>query len=511
MLKLQIEDLKMRHAGIVGAGTMGRGIAQVFAAAGIRTRMYDSAPGAARAAVAAVADFVNRAVSKGRTTRADADAIAERLGAVDALEDLADCEIVVESIVEDVNAKRALLSRLEAIVPETCLLVTNTSSLSVTAIAAACRLPQRVAGLHFFNPAPLMKLVEVIPGARTDPAVTDTLIELVSRLGHRAVRARDTPGFLVNHAGRGYGTEALRVLGEGVATAADIDRVMRDVAGFRMGPLELLDLTGLDVSHPVMESIYHQFYEEPRFRPSPETARRLAAGLLGRKAGEGFYQYVNGERQDPVEEPAPPDRPAAVWISAADPGARAKVVEFLRALPEPPAIDGGERPDPLSLVLVTPLGLDATTAATEQQLDAAGVVAVDTVLGWRRRPTLMPTPATRPEMRNAAHGLFAAGRTPVTVIRDSPGFIAQRILAMVVNVSCEIAQQRIASPADIDEGARIGLGYPAGPLELGDELGARTVVGILENVHRVTGDMRYRPSLWLRRRAQLGLSLRTVD
>ena len=498
-------------AGIVGAGTMGRGIAQVFAAAGIRTRLYDTEPDAGRTAIAFINDVVNRGVSKGRTTRADADAIKQRLEAVESLDGLADCGIVVESIVEDLDAKRALLSRLEEIVSRSCLLVTNTSSLSVAAIAAACRSPQRVAGLHFFNPAPLMKLAEVIPGARTDPAVTEALVDLVSRLGHRAVLARDTPGFLVNHAGRGYGTEALRVLAEGVANPADIDRVMRDVAGFRMGPLELLDLTGLDVSHPVMESIYHQFYEEPRFRPSPETARRLAAGLLGRKTGEGFYRYSNGERQDPIEEPAPCDRAAAVWVSAADPGARAKVIEFLRALPQAPAIDNGVSPDGASLCLLTPLGVDATTASIEEQVDAERVVAVDTVLNWHRRPTLMPTPATRPAIRNAAHGLFAAGGAPVTVIRDSPGFIAQRILAMVVNVGCEIAQQRIASPGDIDDGARIALGYPAGPLELGDQLGPRTIVGILEGLHRLTGDMRYRPSLWLRRRAQLGLSLRTVD
>jgi 3-hydroxybutyryl-CoA dehydrogenase len=163
------------------------------------------------------------------------------------------------------------------------------------------------------------------------------------------------------------------------------------------------------------------------------------------------------------------------------------------------------------LALLTPTGVDATTAAIEQQLDAERVVAVDTILDWHRRPTLMPTPATRPGICGAAHGLFAAGGAPVTMIRDSPGFIAQRILAMVVNVSCEIAQQRIASPSDIDDGAKLGLGYPAGPLELGDQLGPRIVLEILEGVQRLTGDMRYRPSLWLRRRAQLGLSLRTPD
>ncbi len=301
------------------------------------------------------------------------------------------------------------------------------------------------------------------------------------------------------------------MLAEGVAEPVDVDRIMRDVAGFRMGPFELFDLTGLDVSHPVMESIYHQFYEEPRFRPSPETARRLAAGLLGRKAGEGFYTYSKDQRHDPAEPPAPDDRPASVWISGADPAARTRLVEFLQALPAPPPIDAGSRPDAASLCLVTPLGVDATTAATEESLDATRVVAVDSVMNWQRRPTLMPTPVTWLPVRRAAHGLFAANGAPVTFIRDSPGFIAQRVLAMIVNVSCDIAQQRIASPEDIDDAVRIGLGYPAGPLELGDTLGATTVLRILEGVQRVTGDMRYRPSLWLRRRAQLGLSLRAAD
>ena len=497
--------------GIVGAGVMGRGIAQVFAAAGIATRLYDSDESAARAAIVSIGEVLDRAVGKRRLTRTDADDVMGRLTAVDTLDQLAPCTIVVESIVEDLGAKRALLSCLEEVVDAECVLATNTSSLQVTAIAAACRTPRRVAGLHFFNPAPLMKVVEVIAGARTDPAVADTLVDLATRVGHRAVRVKDTPGFLVNHAGRGYGTEALRVLAEGVATPADIDRVMRDAAGFRMGPLELFDLTGLDVSHPVMESIYHQFYEEPRFRPSPETARRLAAGLLGRKSGEGFYRYTNGERDEPAEEPVPGERPASVWISAKDPRARAAVLEYLRALPQAPAIDDSPKPAHTSLCITTPTGADASTTATDEGLEPTRTIAVDALFEWQRRPTLMATPATLPQVRQAARGLFASGGTPVTLIRDSPGFIAQRIVAMIVNISCDIAQQRIATPADIDAAVRIGLGYPAGPLELGDRMGAATVLRILEGIARVTGDMRYRPSLWLRRRAQLGLSLRDGD
>ena len=500
-----------QRAGIVGAGTMGRGIAQLFASRGIDTLLYDSNPAASRAALTAIGDTLNRAASKGRATREEVDSALARLGAADALAALSGCDIIVESIVEDLAVKRAVMSSLEDVVGDTCVLTTNTSSLSVAAIAASCRLPHRVAGLHFFNPAPLMKVVEVVPGGRTEPGVIDALVALVERLGHRPVRAQDTPGFLVNHAGRGYGTEALRILAEGVASPSDIDAVMRDVAGFRMGPFELLDLTGLDVSHPVMEAIYHQFYEEPRFRPSTETARRLAAGLLGRKSSEGFYSYRDGAKVERTDAPPPPDRPALAWISPAVADARARVVAFLRALPAPPVIEETSRPHPDALCIVTPMGDDATTAAVSQELDASRVVAVDTFTNWARRPTLMTTPATLDTIRRSAHGLFASGGAPVTVIRDSPGFVAQRILSTVINVSCEIAQQQIAQPRDIDDAVTLGLGYPLGPLAWGDELGPAAVLGILERLQVVTGDMRYRPSTWLRRRAQLGMSLRAPE
>ncbi len=276
---------------------MGRGIAQLAIVSGIETRLYDVAPGAAEAACEFVARMLRRSVDKGKMSAADADGAIARMSAVERLEDLAGSHVVIEAIVENLDAKRSVFVELERVVGDGCILATNTSSLSVTAIAAACRLPERVGGFHVFNPAPLMKLVEVVGGARTRADVCDGLCALATRFGHRPVRVKDMPGFLVNHAGRGYGPEALRILGEGVADCGDIDRVMRDAAGFKMGPFELYDLTGLDVSHPVMESIYHQFYEEPRFRPSPETALRVAGGLLGRKAGQGFYRYSDGQRK----------------------------------------------------------------------------------------------------------------------------------------------------------------------------------------------------------------------
>ncbi|HEY3600106.1 MAG TPA: 3-hydroxyacyl-CoA dehydrogenase family protein, partial [Paraburkholderia sp.] len=323
--------------------------------------------------------------------------------------------------------------------------------------------------------------------------------------------AKDMPGFIVNHAGRGMNTEGLRIADEGVASFADIDRIMREQAGFRLGPFELLDLTALDVSHPVMESIYHQFYEEPRFTPSPITGMRLAGGLIGRKTGEGFYRYVDGKPQAPPEASAPVALPQRVWVSKRHPQARDAVLQLIAKARVP--LDDSNTPAADSLLVVTPFGLDATTAALDEALDATRVVAIDTLfplVGAQRR-TLMTTPATTRAARDCAHALFAADGVPVTVIRDSTGFVAQRVVATIVNIGCDIAQRQIASPQDIDLAVMLGLGYPRGPLALGDALGASSILTILRNMSRVLGDPRYRPSPWLARRAQLGLSLTQPD
>jgi len=497
-----------KKVGVVGAGAMGRGIAQIAAQAGSQVLLVDNRPDAARAALESVCGQWARMHEKGKLDAAQQADLNGRLQAAGQLQDLAGCDLVIEAIVEDLDAKRALLRQLEGVVGPEAALASNTSSLSVTAIGAALERPARFAGYHFFNPVPLMKVVEVVAGLRTEPALCERLAAYAAQMGHSAVQAQDTPGFIVNHAGRGYGTEALRIVGEGVADFATVDRILKDQAGFRLGPFELLDLTGLDVSHPVMESIYRQYYEEPRYRPSVVTAQRLAGGVLGRKTGEGFYRYVDGAAQWPAEAPAPQVQAMPpVWVSPR----AARRAELLRLVHQLGAsIESGASPSSNALILVAPLGFDVTTVAAVDRLDATRTVGIDMLVddGATRRRVLAGSPATRRDMREAAHALFARDGKAVSVIRDSGGFVTQRVVATIVNIAADICQQRICSPADLETAVRLGLGYPLGPLSMGDAFGPTNMLEVLFNMQTVYGDSRYRPSPWLRRRGALGLSLK---
>ncbi|WP_285643846.1 3-hydroxyacyl-CoA dehydrogenase [Pseudomonas sp. NBRC 100443] len=497
----------IQRIGVIGAGTMGRGIVQLFAQAGHEVLCYDAAAGAAGQAVEFVAGMIARAVAKGRYSEEEGAAMVARVGVCERLQDLAGCELVIEAVVEDLTVKRELFLALEAIVGDDTILASNTSSLMIAEIAAVCRRPERVAGLHFFNPVPLMKVVEVIAAVRTAVSVIVGLEALVRATGHRPVVAADQPGFLVNHAGRGLYTEGLRLLEERVAEAADIDWLVREAAGFRMGPFELLDLTGLDVSGKVMESIYGQFHQEPRFRPSSLVAPRIAAGLLGRKSGAGWYAYDGNERLEPVWGKVPQaSTQIQVWV---DPAADEyhKLIDLVRQA-------GGQVVEfsfDAELLLLQFWGWDVSRYCSEHGLDAARAVAVDPLAGLENPRTLMLSSITRPELRDAAHAILASDGTPVTVINDSCGFVLQRILATIVNIAAEIAQRGIATVADLEDAVRLGLGYPLGPLGLGDAIGSRRVLEILTRIHALSGDPRYRPSPWLARRAALGLPLATAE
>jgi 3-hydroxybutyryl-CoA dehydrogenase len=495
--------------GIVGTGIMGRGIAQIAAQAGIRVKMFDAREGAALEAFETIKKTLITLCGKGKMSPEAMETALQQISLAGSLQEFSSCSIVIEAIVERLDAKHQLFKELEAIVSEECVLATNTSSLSVTEIAAACRVPSRVAGFHFFNPVPLMKLVEVIDGLLTGSGVGEQLAALARRMGHTPVRAKDTPGFIVNHAGRGFVTEALRILGEGIAEHQDVDRIMRQGAGFRMGPFELLDLTALDVSHPAMEAIYSQYYQEPRLRPSPIARQRLMAGLLGRKTHRGFYTYTDSIQEVIPEKEVPAVRPFGVWVSPERPEAHALVCDLVARLGG--TLDSNIVPASGSLCIVTPLGGDATTACVARGLDPYRTIAIDTLCGLSTRRTIMTTPITSSEMREAAHGLFGSDGVPVTVIHDSAGFVAQRVLAVIVNIGCDIAQQRITAPEDLDRAVTLGLGYPKGPLAWGDELGPKNILAILAAMYEFYGDPRYRPSPWLTRRARLGISLLTPE
>ena len=309
MLDVSRKDL---IAGVAGSGTMGRGIIQVLAQCGVRVLVYDAKAGAAQAGKDSIAQSLAKLVEKGRVKQKDADATLGRIELVGELKALSACHLVVEAIIEVLEVKREFFAALEAVVSEDCIIASNTSSLSVTAMAAGLKKPGRVAGYHFFNPVPVMKIVEVVGGVLTEPWVTEALTELAKRYGHTPVNCQDTPGFIVNHAGRGFVPESLRIYSEGIAEPAVIDRILVDAAGFRLGPFGLMDLVGLDIAHGVMKSMYDQYYQEPRYRPSFVSDPRVAAGLLGRKTGRGWYEYKDGNLVPEPENSAPPARPTSV-------------------------------------------------------------------------------------------------------------------------------------------------------------------------------------------------------
>lgn len=493
--------------GIIGAGVMGRGIAQIAVAAGIEVILADVDIAVCKDAQAFIHKMLDRAAEKGNMDAAGANQAKQRLQITDNMKDLAQVDVVVEAIIEKLEIKQSLFRELEEIVGPDCILATNTSSLSVTSIGAGRKSPGMVAGFHFFNPVPLMKLVEVVKGVRTSDAVVDQLYALALRFGHTPVKVADSPGFLVNHTGRGLVTEGLRILHETIADPPAVDAVMRDCAGFRMGPFELMDLTGLDVTFPASEQIYQQYFQEPRLRPTPLQQRRYIAGLFGRKTGEGFYHYEKGEKLSPDQvEPPPTDVNSAFWITHnCDPLLRTKIVELLAGAAC--KIDGAEKPGPGSIAIVLPLGWDVSTASHYEGLNPVRTVGVDSLFNLDKRIVLMSNPATEPAVLAETRSMLVNTGRAVTVIRDSAGFIAQRIIATIINIACDIAQQGIARPDDIDKGAKLGLGYPQGPLALGDAIGADKVLMILESMQACYGDMRYRPSPWLKRRVQLGLSL----
>jgi 3-hydroxybutyryl-CoA dehydrogenase len=475
---------------VIGSGAMGAGIAQVAAVAGHTVRLFDTRPDAVERAIAGIAKALARLVEKGRMGAAEADLARERLHAMRALDEVKDAALVVEAVIEDLDVKRTLFADLEGIVKPDCILATNTSSISVTAIGATLKRPERLVGMHFFNPVPLMALVEVISGVATDKAVADTVYATAAAWGKNPVHAKSTPGFIVNRVARPYYAEALRLLLEQAADPATIDAVMRDCGGFRMGPFELMDLIGHDVNYSVTQSVFHAYYGDPRFAPSVVQQELVNAGFLGRKTGRGFYRY--GDDVTPPQAQAEAAQPclAQLTLGGADPLSAA-----LKARLRDAGI-GGECPATIFLT--------DGRSATQRALDEGrpDTILFDLLLDPARatRVALARADQCSDAAWNAAVGLFQQAGFTVSRLDDVPGMAVMRTVAMLANEALDAVNQGVCSAQAVDIAMQKGVNYPRGPLAWADAIGLHHVFTVLANLGDTYGEDRYRVSPLLRRK-----------
>ncbi|WP_328658382.1 3-hydroxyacyl-CoA dehydrogenase [Streptomyces sp. NBC_00334] len=484
---------------VVGTGTMGQGIAQVALVAGHPVRLYDAAPGRAREAADAIGARLDRLVEKKRLTGTERDAARSRLTSADTLAGLAGCALVVEAVVERLGVKQELFRALEDVVGDACLLATNTSSLSVTAVGGALRVPGRFVGLHFFNPAPLLPLVEVVSGAATDPASATRAYETARAWGKTPVACADTPGFIVNRVARPFYAEAFAVHEERGADPATIDAVLRESGGFRMGAFELTDLIGQDVNESVTHSVWRSFFHDVRFAPSLAQRRLVESGRLGRKSGQGWYDYRDGAERPAPHTAGPAEAPAYVVVEGGL-GPAAELVALIREA----GIEVGEEEGGTDGSLVLPGGGRLRLTDGRTSVELGGVVHFDLALDYRRatRIALAPAATTPPHALAEATGLFQALGKEVSVVGDVPGMIVARTVARIVDLAFDAVDRGVASAADVDTAMRLGVNYPLGPVEWGRGLGLRWVYELLADLRDLDPSGRHAPSLALHRHTQ---------
>lgn len=489
---------------VIGAGAMGAGIGQIAAASGHPVWVHDLRPGAAENAIAGIRKQFDKLREKGKLTAEAHAAACSSLRASSGLQDLADCALLVEAIVENLEAKRSLFGDLEKLVGPGAILATNTSSISVTSIGATLQRPERLVGMHFFNPAPLMPLVEVIRGMATDAKVADTVFATAARWGKTPVHAKSTPGFIVNRVARPFYAEGLRLLQEGVADHVTLDAIMRESGGFKMGPFELMDLIGHDVNYAVTRSVFEAYYNDSRFMPSVIQLELVNAGFLGRKSGRGFYDYRDGATKAQAAEESAQPVPQGITILGSSPLARA-LSERLEAngVAFSKSTDTTDE-DLVAWAGVAVLSLTDGRSATRRARDSgiADLVLIDLMLdpGSAARAAVSASATCNDGAVSAAIGLLQAAGFRVSRLQDSPGMAVMRTVAMLANEACDAVHQQVCSVEGADLAMRGGVGYPIGPLAWADRVGVSGVIGVLDALVDHYGEPRYRASALLRQR-----------
>jgi 3-hydroxybutyryl-CoA dehydrogenase len=477
---------------------MGAGIAQVAAQAGHRVYLMDAREGAARQACAKLRESLEALLAKGKFTQMQVGDILARIQPVNSLADATDAGLVIEAIVENLDAKRALFSELEALLGVDCVLASNTSSLSITAIAQSLRDPSRVVGMHFFNPVPLMKLVEVVSGLQTAPSVAQAIFELSKAWGKVPVHARSTPGFIVNRIARPFYAEALAMLHEQCALPEVIDACMRAL-GFRMGPCELMDLIGHDTNFAVTQAVYAANFFDKRYTPSLVQSALVDGGMLGRKSGRGIYDYAAGSKPPSLETHTLP-LPAISRLQLHSRGHDAQTrADWQTRLEAAGIAKDIVTPSEWTGMQVGDLQIRQTDGRPASSLGAQ-VVVYDWHVPQGGAPILAfaaSSGATQDNIALAQALLGALGFVPQRVA-DQPGLVAARTLAMLVNEAADAVQQGVCDTAGADAAMKLGVNYPAGPFEWLARWGAPAVVQVLEALDTHYRGERYRVSPWLR-------------